>query len=169
MSQHVQVICQELLFPPTIESVSVSVAPINKSTTPLAKNHLRIRVMYGTLNFADVLQVGGKYQEKRDPPFIPGSELAGVIHEINGKTESYQVGDQVIMLAQKDGWQTFIDIPIQYPAIIKVPNTLDLHKAAGLLVAYSTSHVALTHERHGNLKKHSSSGNEKKQIVLVCF
>ncbi|KAF0982850.1 hypothetical protein FDP41_010829 [Naegleria fowleri] len=187
----IQVTCHELLFPPNTESVTVT--PQSHPLPPLAKDHLRIRVKYGALNFADVLQVGGKYQEKRLPPFIPGNEISGVVCEINSSSSqnhhhslnernnnlSFQIGDQVLLLAQKDGWQSFIDIPIQYPAMIKVPKSMDLKKASGLLVAFSTSHVALTHPRHGNLQKFelqqhsqqlqpsSQQLKNKRKIVLV--
>ncbi|KAG2374897.1 hypothetical protein C9374_010271 [Naegleria lovaniensis] len=168
-SPPIQVTCHELLIPPNTETVTVS--PISQPLPPLANNHLRIRVKYGALNFADVLQVGGKYQEKRLPPFIPGSEIAGVVCEINSSNEvnhhSFQIGDQVLLLAQKDGWQSFIDIPIQYPAMIRVPKSIDLKKAAGLFVAFSTSHVALTHPRHGNLQKCKLELDSKEQVAMM--
>lgn len=98
-------------------------------------------------------------------PFIPGKELAGIVCDVNGKGDRFKVGDCVIMLAEKDGWQSFIDLPLLYPAIIKVPKSVDLKKAASLLVAYSTSHVALTHPRHGALTQHD--GKSKRSTVLV--
>ena len=147
-----QIVCRELVYPPNEQSVVVEYQSVNELPA-LKPNWMRVRVVYAALNYADCLQVAGRYQEKLDPPFIPGREVAGVVEQVNSKDEKIKVGDQIIMLAEKDGWKSFVDVPIGYPALIKVPKSVDLKKAASLLVAYSTSHVALTHSRHGDLKK----------------
>ena len=49
-----------------------------KAPTP-GRNDVRIRVKAAGLNFADTLQIAGKYQSKLEPPFIPGMEVAGEI------------------------------------------------------------------------------------------
>ena len=48
------------------------------SPTP-GPNDVHIRVRAAGLNFADSLQIAGKYQSKLEPPFIPGMEVAGEI------------------------------------------------------------------------------------------
>ena len=45
-------------------------------------NDVLIKVRAAGLNFADTLQIAGKYQSKLEPPFIPGMEVAGEILEI---------------------------------------------------------------------------------------
>ena len=42
-------------------------------------NDVHIRVKAAGLNFADTLQIAGRYQSKLEPPFIPGMEVAGEI------------------------------------------------------------------------------------------
>lgn len=44
------------------------------------KNQVKIEVVSAGINFADVLQVQGLYQEKMTPPFVSGMECAGVLH-----------------------------------------------------------------------------------------
>ena len=41
------------------------------------KDELKIEVVAAGINFADVLQVQGLYQEKMDPPFVSGMECVG--------------------------------------------------------------------------------------------
>ncbi|KAL9647330.1 hypothetical protein ABK040_011696 [Willaertia magna] len=153
-----RVVCKKFSFPPNSESLEVVNSDNNNFTLPpLKENHIRIKIKYGALNFADILSVGGLYQEKSNPPFIPGNEIAGIIIDINNVSDNkqinYKIGDEVILLAEKNGWQSYLDLPIDFKGIIKVPKGLDLKSASGLMVAYSTSHVALSHERHGNLKE----------------
>ena len=45
-------------------------------------DEVRIRVRAAGVNFADTLQIAGKYQSKLAPPFVPGMEVAGEILEI---------------------------------------------------------------------------------------
>ena len=40
---------------------------------------VRVAVRAASVNFPDVLVCAGRYQLKVDPPFIPGSEFAGVV------------------------------------------------------------------------------------------
>ena len=48
----------------------------------VADGQVRVRVAAAAVNFPDVLLVAGKYQISVPPPFVPGSEFAGVIVEI---------------------------------------------------------------------------------------
>ena len=51
------------------------------------KNQLQIEVISAGINFADVLQVQGLYQEKMTPPFVSGMECAGrLVGSIDLKT-----------------------------------------------------------------------------------
>ena len=49
---------------------------------PLGPAMVRIAVRAASVNFPDVLIVRGLYQFRPEPPFVPGSECAGVITEI---------------------------------------------------------------------------------------
>ncbi|MEK9144776.1 MAG: alcohol dehydrogenase catalytic domain-containing protein, partial [Elusimicrobiota bacterium] len=43
---------------------------------------VRVAIRAASLNFPDILIVQNKYQFKPDPPFVPGSEYAGVIDAV---------------------------------------------------------------------------------------
>jgi len=94
------------------------------------------------LNFADLLMIRGKYQEMPPLPFTPGLELCGRITEVGPGVENLLVGDRVAIFAGSGGFATHGVFDAQ--RCVKVPDTLPDVEAAGLLVAYGTSHLALT-------------------------
>ncbi|WVZ19358.1 hypothetical protein V8G54_006680 [Vigna mungo] len=65
----------------------------NDSPIVLSKNHpipqldsptaVRVRIKATSLNFANYLQILGKYQEKPSLPFIPGSDFSGYVDAAN--------------------------------------------------------------------------------------
>lgn len=54
-----------------------------------------MKVAGAALNFADVLQVQGLYQEKPKLPFIPGGEVSGQVIEVGQKVKSVKPKDLV--------------------------------------------------------------------------
>src|SRR6476469_9106945 len=59
-------------------------------------DQVRIRTRAAALNFFDILQVQGKYQDKPPFPFTPGAEAAGVVEAIGPGVSGHAVGDQVM-------------------------------------------------------------------------
>ena len=47
-----------------------------------AAGEVLIAIKAASLNFPDLLVVQGKYQVKPTPPFVPGSEFAGVVEAV---------------------------------------------------------------------------------------
>ena len=57
---------------------------------------VRVAVHAAALNFADLLQCRGLYQERPPLPFTPGGEFSGVITEVgDAVTSAFKVGDAV--------------------------------------------------------------------------
>ncbi len=54
-----------------------------------------VRVQAAAVNFPDVLLVAGSYQVSVPPPFVPGSEFAGVVDEVGSEITGFAVGDRV--------------------------------------------------------------------------
>lgn len=80
--------CREL-GPPEVVRVEDVPAPA------LGEGQVRIAVEVAAVNFPDVLLVAGRYQIPVEPPFVPGSELAGVVTEVGAGVEHLAVGDVV--------------------------------------------------------------------------
>nr|POE60071.1 quinone oxidoreductase-like protein 2 [Quercus suber] len=60
---------------------------------------VRVRVKATSLNYANYLQIQGKYQEKPPLPFIPGSDYSGVVDAVGPKVSQFKVGDPVCSFA----------------------------------------------------------------------
>ena len=50
-----------------------------------APDAVRIAVRAASVNFPDVLMVRGLYQLRQEPPFVAGSECAGVVTEVGAE------------------------------------------------------------------------------------
>lgn len=61
----------------------------------IAEGQVLVQVEAAAVNFPDVLLVAGEYQVELLPPFVPGSELAGVVVEVAPDVTSVRPGDRV--------------------------------------------------------------------------
>lgn len=94
------------------------------------------------VNFVDALFVQGTYQIRVPPPFTPGSELAGVVSGIGEGVTSFAVGDRVISSLGLGAWTSHA--VVDAGALTRVPEGLDLPRAAALVQSYATCWFALT-------------------------
>jgi NADPH2:quinone reductase len=93
------------------------------------------------VNYVDALIVTGRYQIKPPTPFIPGSEVAGVIAEVGADTPGFAIGDPVLALP---GFGGYADrLIIDAGKVFGVPNTLSAGQAAGFVQSYCTALFAL--------------------------
>eukprot|EP00755_Sulcionema_specki_P024305 Sspe_Gene.14834::Locus_5142_Transcript_1_1_Confidence_1.000_Length_1052::g.14834::m.14834/K00344/qor, CRYZ; NADPH2:quinone reductase len=114
--------------------------------------HVRLKVAAAGVNFAEILQIKGKYQEKADPPFVPGNECAGVVDAVGDEVDGLKQGDPVICINRGGGYATEIVAPsTSIIPIRNAPRDVNLHEAAALLISYGTAHLALT--RRAALRK----------------
>ena len=103
---------------------------------------VRIAVHAAGINFADSLMVSGKYQEKKEPPFTPGMEVAGTVAELGTGVTGLAVGDRVMAVLDGGG---FADEALAAAEDVHpMPAGMDFVTAAAFPVAYGTSHLALT-------------------------
>jgi len=103
---------------------------------------VRIAVAAAGLNFADTLVLAGRYQERQQPPFAPGMEVAGRIVEIGAGVVGLTVGDRVMAAVGAGGYAEQVIAAAQ--DVIPIPDEMDFITAAGFPIAYGTSHHALT-------------------------
>ncbi len=102
---------------------------------------IAINIEAAGVNFPDVLIVQNKYQFKPTLPFIPGSELAGVISAVGEGVTHYKVGDKVIAFAGQGAFAQQIVVPAQ--TAMPVPPGMDFDTAAAITLTYGTSHHAI--------------------------
>lgn len=113
----------------------------------LPSDQMKIEVVAAGINFGDLLQCQGKYQEKLDPPFVCGMEFAGRIVEIGSQVKPgrFSLGDRVICIGQR-GFAKHAIVPPSSVILLprNLPESLDLSEAAALVVSYGTAYLALT-------------------------
>lgn len=107
---------------------------------------VRIRVHAAGVNFADSLITGGKYQEKVEPPFVPGMELAGEVIEVADGVTTAKPGDRV--MATVTGGAFAEEAVCAWTDVTVLPEAMDFATAAGFPVAYGTSHLGLKAKAH---------------------
>ena len=103
---------------------------------------LLVRVRGCGLNFADLLMIEGKYQEKQEPPFIPGLEIAGEVVAVGAEVSGWAAGQRVAAFSGRGGLAELAAVPAA--RCVAVPEGMDDVTAAAFQVAYGTSHLALT-------------------------
>jgi NADPH:quinone reductase len=100
-----------------------------------------VRVGAAALNFFDTLIIAGKYQHKPPFPFSPAAEFAGVVDSVGTEAAEIVSGDRVMGYM---GWGAAREyVAIAARQLVKLPDQLDVERAAGLTVIYSTTLYAL--------------------------
>lgn len=109
---------------------------------PLAAGQVRIAIRAAGVNFPDSLKVEGRYQIRPELPWIPGSELAGVVLETAPDVASVQVGERVMGLSPNGGaYAQQIVLPAERALVL--PPAIGFAEAAALPIVYGTSLYAL--------------------------
>jgi NADPH:quinone reductase len=121
------------------ESLAVDDVP----SPAIGSGDVLIRVRACGLNFADTLQIAGKYQVKPPFPFTPGLEVAGEIAAIGADVQGISVGARVMAPTHGNAFAEEVVVPAA--AAVAIPASMDYATAAAFPVAYGTSHSALTH------------------------
>ncbi|MCR9214286.1 MAG: NADPH:quinone oxidoreductase family protein [Proteobacteria bacterium] len=100
-----------------------------------------IRNKAAGISFATSLKIAGKYQ-RRDPlPYVPGTEGAGIIHEIGEGVTRVAVGDHV--MCNLDGGANGGFALAQDICCHKIPKEMEFAEAAMMVLSYTTSYGAL--------------------------
>jgi NADPH2:quinone reductase len=110
---------------------------------------VRIRIHACGVNFGDLLMVKGTYQEAPALPFILGMEVAGVVDALGEGVTSPAIGSRVAVFEGAGGMAESGVFSAE--RCVAIPDAMPFEEAAGFIVAYGTSHLALTDRAH--LKK----------------
>jgi NADPH2:quinone reductase len=94
------------------------------------------------VSIVDVLVIAGQYQTKRDVPFIPGGEAAGVVVEIGPGVQHVAPGDRVLV---PGGYADEVVAPAS--RVIPLPDTVSFETAAAFRSGYATAYYGLQRGR----------------------
>ena len=107
-----------------------------------------VEVEAAALNFFDILLCQGKYQERPDPPFTPGAEVAGTVTE-TGDGATLRPGTRVLATPPlpNGGYAERVVAPVQ-GSVFPIPEAMPYEKAAAMHIVYQTAYMGL-HRRAG--------------------
>ena len=111
------------------------------SPTP-GPGEVRVALRARGVSFVDVLTIAGEYQTKREVPFIPGSEAAGVVIETGPGVEHVTAGDRGLV---PGGFAD--EAVVAAPQVIPLPATVSFETAAAFRASYCTAYYALQRGR----------------------
>ncbi len=93
------------------------------------------------VNFPDILTIEGKYQFKPELPFIPGTEVSGVVTKVGKGVTTRAVGDEVVSTVQIGGFASQV-VSSEHSTFLK-GRSMSFDQAAGFAITYGTSYYAL--------------------------
>jgi NADPH2:quinone reductase len=102
---------------------------------------VRIAVAYSTVSFGQLLVVAGKYQRKPPLPFVPGTEVAGVVLEAAPGVADFRPGDRVAASLDWGGYGAEAIATVE--TVWQVPDGIPLREAATIPLTYGTAYAAL--------------------------
>ncbi len=102
---------------------------------------VRIRVHAAGVNFPDTLIVQGKYHVQASTPFIPGSEVAGIIDLVADDVQGWNVGDRVCAMTTTGGFAEAV--VVDTCRLVALPTAISFHVGSAASMTYGTAIHAL--------------------------
>src|SRR3984957_8509716 len=100
-----------------------------------------VGVRAAAANFADALVIANAYQVSVQPPFVPGSELAGEVLAVGPEVTGLRAGDLVFGTTFHGAFAERAVLPAGQAALM--PDGADFGEAAAFGVAYRTAYHAV--------------------------
>src|SRR6476619_7255043 len=100
----------------------------DQPSAAVAAGQVRVKVGAAAVNFPDVLLIANEYQSSVPPPFVPGSEFAGVIVETGEGAEGFAVGDRVTGTGLYGAFAEEVVTPTS--GLMQIPEGVDVRTAA---------------------------------------
>jgi NADPH2:quinone reductase len=101
-----------------------------------------IEVRSAGINYADTMRRRNQYLIPQELPFVPGSEVSGVVARVGEGVEDVSAGDRVVSLIGTGGYAEYAVAPSE--AIIPLPEGLDFDEAAAVPLQGLTAYHILS-------------------------
>ena len=101
-----------------------------------------------SVNFPDTLIVRGLYQMRPEPPFVPGTEAAGVVTEVGDEIDTVAVGDRVMTLPGVGAFAEEIVASPPMQQVHRIPASMPFDEAAAFNITYGTAAHGLIERGH---------------------
>jgi NADPH2:quinone reductase len=103
--------------------------------------HVLISANYVGIQYPDMLQAQGLYQQKPALPYVPGMDVTGTVKEVGAGVDHVGVGDRVIAQLNKDALAETLCAPGN--AVWKAPDNIHLSKCANIGRNYYAAYHSL--------------------------
>jgi NADPH:quinone reductase len=100
-----------------------------------------VTVKAASVKFADTLIIQNKYQTQPELPFIPGSEVTGLVKAVGAGVTGWKVGDRVSAQTTYGGYAE--EVIAEPERLAAIPDSMEFASATGLSSTYGTSYYAL--------------------------
>jgi len=102
-----------------------------------AAGQVLVQIAAASVNYPDVLLIADEYQMSVPPPFVPGSEFAGVVDAVGDDVDGLEVGDRVFGSALVGAFAE--QIAVRAASLTRTPDGVDAAAAAAFGVAHRTA------------------------------
>lgn len=106
-----------------------------------AAGEVLIDVHASSVNFPDLLVIGGSYQRLPPTPFVPGKDLAGTVVEVGSSVTNLKRGDRVMAQVEYGAYAERAVAPIGN--CYRMPAPMSFAEGAAMGLVYITAHFAL--------------------------
>ncbi len=111
-------------------------------SAPLGTSQARIKTHAAGVSFATTLVIAGKYQRRPPFPFAPGTEVSGVVTEVDAACRRLKVGDEGVAVLDWGGLAE--EVVAHEVNVFPKPGNVGFTEAIQLAISYPTSAGALT-------------------------
>src|SRR5699024_2403510 len=109
----------------------------------VGENDVLIETRAIGVNYADTARRQGEYVVPTQLPFIPGSEVAGVVAEVGEGVKGVEKGMRVVALLESGGYSEYVAVPAK--TLIPIPGDVSFEMAVSLPVqGQSAYHILKT-------------------------
>ncbi|XP_019724846.1 quinone oxidoreductase [Hippocampus comes] len=106
-----------------------------------------IRVHACGVNPVETYIRAGTYARKPPLPYIPGTDVAGVVESIGDGVTAVKAGDRVFTTSTQSGGYAEFAVAAD-ESVYKLPDSLDFSQGAAIGIPYFTAYRALVHKAH---------------------
>lgn len=124
-----------------VSALELAEVPEPEASHPMTPGRgVIVDVRAAGVSFPELLQTRGEYQVKPELPFIPGSEVGGVVRTAP-ESARVQPGDRVAAFCALGGFAEVAVAPDYFT--FKLPEQLDFAQGAALVLNYHTAYFSL--------------------------
>lgn len=109
-------------------------------------NDVLIRVRAAGVSFANLLVLTGKHQNRAEPPFTPGTEIAGTVIAVGPEVSRFKAGDRVVAGVRNGGFAEEAVAPER--TVYPLPDGVSFVQAVHFPTIYATAYAGLKWRAH---------------------